>query len=388
LPKKLIFIFLLALVLRLSLVGLAHHGDLNNNISWANLAFERGLVNFYEGSNWPYSVPNQPPLYILVFTTIRAVSWFFGANMEWLVKIPGILADLGIAWLIYKYSKRWWLAAIWLVNPVSWYNSAVWGQTDAVVNFLGLLAVFALLDKKLVRMSIFYSLSILYKPSLVIFAPILGFVALKQKHHLGKWLDSVIAIGVTAAAVSVWFHPTDNLFSWLFNLYRDRILPGEIGYLTANAFNFWWLVNPGRVLDSTLYWNLSARTWGFMIVIVGMVTLLHGLIRKYSDKRFLSVLAVVSLVTFLFLTRVHERYLFPFFPYATLLLMSPGVALPYIILSLTHLLNLYHLFWAPSIPALEALYTHTWFAKILSTINIGVLIYLFRQYNVFTRKIK
>lgn len=377
---KLILLFLAAFVLRLAFVNLAHHGDLNNNISWANIAFEKGLNGFYEREDFAYSKPNQPPLYILFFTIVRASSWFLGTNMEWMVKIPGILADLGIAWLLYKYSKRWWIAAVWLVNPISWYNSAIWGQTDALVNLLGLAAVLALLNKKLVRSVIFFVLSVLYKPSLVIFAPILLFVAIKQKYHLGKWLDSVIAVLVCTFVVSVWFHPMDNLPIWLFDLYKQRILPGEIGYLTANAFNFWWLIDPGKVLDNITFFDLPARVLGF--VFVGLLYLKVSYLAfkgNLSDKGIFFVLACVSLFSFLFLTRIHERYLFPFFPYATLLLTVPGMVLPYIVLSVTHLLNLYHLFWAPSIPVLEGLYSYDWFPQILALVNIATFIYLLRQ---------
>ncbi len=379
--KKLILVFILAFILRIGLVGIAHHGDLNNNISWGNLAFERGLVNYYEGEDWPYSAPNQPPLYILLFTAVRAVSWFFDVNMEWLVKIPGILADLGIGYLIYKITKRWWLAAVWLFNPVSWYNSSVWGQTDAIVNLLGLAAVLALLDKRLLSFSVLMTLSFLFKGSLLIFVPVLLFVAIRQKHTLSTWLKAGISSLLAVVTTSLWFHPQTNFFVWLFNLYQERILPGEIGYLTANAFNFWWLVDPGKTLDSTVYFGLPARVWGFVVVGIGLVGIIYWLSRKkVESKRLFLSLAIASLLTFLFLTRIHERYLYPFFPYATILLtIAPAMVLPYIILSLTHLLNLYHLFWAPSIPVLESLYTYSWFPMTLSIINLGIFVYLLRQ---------
>jgi len=46
--KKLLLVFVVGLVLRFALVNLAYHGDLNNNISWAQTAFEKGLAGFYE----------------------------------------------------------------------------------------------------------------------------------------------------------------------------------------------------------------------------------------------------------------------------------------------------------------------------------------------------
>jgi len=408
--KKLIIIFLLAFALRLSLAFIAHHGDLNNNITWGTLAVERGLSGFYEGEDWPYSAPNQPPLTILMLTGVRVIwqavenaswwlnnnfkffyspfIWFWeGKGMTLLVKLPSILADLGIGWLIYKYlsGKKKALAlpiaAVWLFNPVTWYNSAIWGQTDSVVNFLGLAAILFLLERKLVLFSVVLTLSFLFKGSLLIFVPILLIVAFWQKHSLKEWVRSAVASLAIIILLSVWFHPQLDVLSWLFNLYRQRILPGEIGYLTANAFNLWWLIDPGKVLDSTLFFGLPARAWGFLVAIVGIGGVGYWLSkRKLTDKRIFLSLVMISLVTFLFMTRIHERYLFPFFPYATMLLgLIPGLVFPYIVLSTTHLLNLYHLFWAPSFAPLETLYQNPLFSQTVSIINILVFFYLLRS---------
>lgn len=402
--KKIFVIFFLALVLRLSLIFVAHHGDLNNNISWGNITLERGLNGYYEGSNWPYSNPNQPPLTILTFTatsyiwkSVENFSWYLnnkfkffpsafiwfweGRGMDLMVKLPGIIADLLIGYLIYKFleerkNKRAILfASIWLFNPITWYNSAVWGQTDSIVNLLGFAGVIFLLKKDLVKSFIFITLSVLFKGSLILFIPIIFFYAVFQRHPIKKWLHSAFYILFTTLLTSVWFHPKWDFFIWLVNLYKNRIFPGEIGYLTANSFNFWWLVNPGKVLDSTLCLGVPARMWGIVIVLISMAVLIFYFRKKLSEKRLFISLAAISLVSFLFMTRIHERYLYPFFIPATLLLVSiPGTLIPYFVLSLTHLLNLYHLFWAPGISILEKLYLNPAFPNVISLINLLVFI--------------
>ncbi len=451
--KKLLFLFTAALLLRLGLVFTAYHGDLNNNISWGTIAVEKGLSGFYGSSDaddWPYSAPNQPPLSILMFAGLRVVwqtveniSWWMNNNFKifpsgfiwfWeskgitlLVKLPGILADLGIGLLIYKYllgsrhpefssgankrkrdlsaslkmtksqilkgvqndRKALVITMVWLFNPITWYNSAIWGQTDSIVNLLGLLGILGLLKKNLVWFSVFFTLSFLFKGSLGIFIPILGMIAIWQKYPLKNWLRATCYVLLTTIFISFWFHPKLDLLVWLFDLYKTRILPGEIGYLTANAFNFWWLVDSGKILDNILYFGLSARIWGIVITLLGMLGILRWLKKDTSEvaertpqtveKKVFISLAIVSLLTFLFMTRIHERYLYPFFPFATILLgFMPQMIVPYIILSVTHLLNLYHLFWAPSIPFLEASFFNPLFAQIISLMNILVFIYLFR----------
>ncbi|MFV1917330.1 MAG: hypothetical protein ACC618_02520 [Patescibacteria group bacterium] len=410
--KKLWVIFAAALLLRLSLIFIAYHGDLNNNISWATSAVEKGFNGFYERDNWDYSAPNQPPLTILMFAASR-VAWQAVENLSWwlnnriaifpspfiwfweargmilLVKLPSILADLGIGWLIYKYFYKrdkgnlgMKLAAVWLFNPITWYNSSIWGQTDSIVNLLGLLVTLGLLNKRLIWFSVFLTLSLLFKGSLAIFVPVLLLVAIFQKHSLKKWMQAAVSSLGVVVLVSIWFHSQLNLISWFISLYKDRILPGEIGYLTANAFNFWWLVDSGKVLDGTWFFGLPARVWGFLIAITGILGVGFWLAkRKLTDRRIFLSLAIISVLAFLFMTRIHPRYLYPFFPYATILLgFIPGLIIPYATLTITHLINLYYLFWAPSFAPLEALYEFPFFAKTISVINILIFFYLLRHF--------
>lgn len=422
---KLLLVFIVALMLRLLLVFAAYHGDLNNNIVWGTVAVERGLNGFYgegtsltydeptnpayKGVYWSFSVPNQPPLSIMIFAGSRLfwqaientiwwlnntlpffyspLIWFWETKgMSFAIKLPGILADLGIALLIYNYFKQVKtglalpLAAIWLFNPVSWYNSSIWGQTDSVVNFLGFAAILTLLQKRLIWFSLLFTLSLLFKSSLFIFLPVVFFISLWQRHRIVEWAKAIGASLLTIIVVTVWFHPAIDLLPWLVNLYKARILPGEIDYLTANAFNFWWLIDSGKTFDSSVYLGLPARIWGFIIAGLGIALIIKWLHRRLEDATVFYALALTGLLVFLFMTRMHERYLYPFFPSATILVgLVPGFIVPFTLLSVTHLLNLYHLFWAPTLPPLENLYTSVWFANILSIINLFVFVMVLRK---------
>ncbi|EKD96200.1 MAG: hypothetical protein ACD_24C00145G0001, partial [uncultured bacterium] len=312
--------------------------------------------------------------------------WFWDEKgMAFLIKLPSIIADLGIGWLIYRYiiqiskfknhnpQKAIFLASVWLFNPITWYNSSIWGQTDSIVNFLGLAAILQLLRKNLTLFLFFLTLSLLFKGSLAIFVPILLFVAISQRYSLTVWLKAVFFAFVATVLISVWFHPQFDLVFWLVNLYQKRILPGEIGYLTANAFNFWWLIDSGKRLDSMIYFGLPARVWGFAIVLAGISFIIFWLKRKINPRSLFVSLSIVSLLSFLFLTRVHERYLYPFFPAATILLSFNSILLiPYVVLVIIHLLNLYHLFWGPPIPVLINILENGQFKDILSLVTMVV----------------
>jgi len=404
--KKIVILGLcLAFLVRFGVVFWGYHGDLNNNISWAKAAVERGFNGFYEGEVWEYSAPNQPPLTIIIFWFVRLVwqgvndlSWFLNNNfgvfpssfiwfwelkgMILLIKLPCILADFGIGWLIYKFVRKvfgageklaYGMAFLWLFNPITMYNSSVWGQTDSVVNFLGLWAILFLLKKDLVRFGVLFGLSILFKGSLVIFIPILLFVAVKDKFGLANWVKAVGASALVVFVVSFWFHPSWDLPLWLVRLYNERILPGEIGYLTANAFNFWWLVDSGKVLDSSVYLGLPARVWGVVVTVGVNIGLIWWVNKKFGAKRILMSLVVVALSSFLFMTRIHERYMYPVFPLATVLLsVLPSFAVFYVILSLSYLTNMYHLFWVPNLKYVRDLF-EMGLSNVLSLVNLAVL---------------
>jgi len=61
-----------------------------------------------------------------------------------LLKLPAIAADVAIAWLVARAAGRWSggragliAAAIYLLVPVTWYDSALWGQAVVEVVALG-----------------------------------------------------------------------------------------------------------------------------------------------------------------------------------------------------------------------------------------------------------
>ena len=98
-----------------------------------------------------------------------------------------------------------------------------------------------------------------------IFIPILVIYALSRKFEITTYLKALAYSLGLFLLISLPFHPYFDLPLWLINLYKERIMPGEIGYLTANAFNFWWLIDPGKVLDGTRYFYIPARIWGLLL---------------------------------------------------------------------------------------------------------------------------
>jgi len=419
--KKLTLIFLVAFIIRFLLIFVAYHGDLNNNLSWGDATLKYGLNGYYEQKYWQYSQPNQPPLYILLFgltsflfKNINILIWYLRNNfgiipsaLAWfwqnngniiLLKLPSILADLGIAAVIYKffYKKNqnlgFKLSVLWLFNPITFYNSSIWGQTDPIVNLLGLISIYFLINKKPKLSILFFTLSILFKSSLVIFLPVLILIWILQKHTLKVWFYSILSSLFAVFIISIWFHMQFDFPIWLSSLYLNRFFPGEIGYLTANAFNFWYLVNPGKILDNTKYFGISAHIIGYLISSLLAFLVIFKVRKKITnEKSILYLLAISALISFLFFTRIHERYLYPLFPIASILIgLIPEMTIPYLIISISFLLNMYNLFWAPGIPSLVNLMQTTPFPSFLAIVNLLVFVSFILMYNFFNgqKKIK
>src|SRR5258708_9352309 len=170
-----------------------------------------------------------------------------------------------------------------------------------------------------------------------------------KKQKVKLWIKTILISRITVFFSNFSYSPYLDLPIWLFNLYTQRFFPGEIGDLSANAFNFWYLVNPGKVLDSTPYFGLPARIWGDVITSIAIIITIVRLQKQKTEKNILYSLMIVAVVTFLFLTRIHIIYLYPFFPLASFsIAFIPQLLIAYVILSITFLLNMYNLFWAPS----------------------------------------
>ena len=107
------------------------------------------------------------------------------------LKLPGILADIALAYAIYLFCKKLYPgkrenlallgSSLILFNPAFFYNSAYWGQIEAIPLFFAVVSFyfFWYLDKPL-EGALFFALSLLTKQSMIIFIPVYGLTYLKK----------------------------------------------------------------------------------------------------------------------------------------------------------------------------------------------------------------
>ncbi|PJE66739.1 hypothetical protein COU93_02620, partial [Candidatus Shapirobacteria bacterium CG10_big_fil_rev_8_21_14_0_10_36_6] len=153
-------IILIGILIRILISPLNTSGDIAVHQEWARVLYRKGLTNSYFYSHWPTSIPTQPPLMMLGFWLSEhlyqnqyvlselhnqihlpptAIILWFDQNGEFLLlKIWAIIGDIISALIAYfvikKITQKSNLAIIGvlliMLNPVSIYESAFWGQND------------------------------------------------------------------------------------------------------------------------------------------------------------------------------------------------------------------------------------------------------------------
>lgn len=403
-------IILLALLLRLSLAPLAQHPDAAQIYLWSKDIFQNGLLDFYDRQIPNATRPNYPAisayfLYLngLIHEILLKTLWLFNlippfpSNLIfWFEKEAGwyfsdklvpIFYDLGIIYLLYLLTKDLKNKFVFLPSlffaflPPFFYNSAVWGQTDSIYGLLVLVAFYTLFRNKLLLSSTLYLFAILTKPTSLFAFPIFASFWLRRSTP-SKTIKTILLSLLVLLLVYLPFHPHDLIF-WVVTFYTHS-LEGQLNYLVANAFNLWALLfgfdnRPDSTPIFTMASSIIGNTIFTLVALFGAGSIFFR--KKFqSREKILLISATVSLAAFLFLPRMHERYLYP-----ALILLLPlaatnrAIRLVVITLSIIHFVNLYHFWWVPRIELLTALFTNPYLISILIVINLLSFGYLLKK---------
>jgi hypothetical protein len=378
--RSLLLLLGLALALRLALAflvapGQGHASDLRQFWDWASSLAATGPGTFYAST----PSANYPPLYLYVL-------WGIGLTGEpALLKLPAILADIGIGAVVFVLGVRYGgpraglvAAALFLFLPVSWYDSALWGQVDAVGTLVACLAILLLVRGWSEAALATALLAVLVKPQLAIGlgvvlpvlvrrhllrpgsgpVPRLGPRTARLDRALGGLLtdqgprrlaSSAVVAGIAGLVVLLPFDldtyappnltglPVIGRVAGLAGLVAR--VAGEFSVITANAFNPWALAGSPPLAESLargdgrgwisdtipIVGDLPAVLIGAAALgVVGLVVA-GGLLARDGVLPITLGFTVLAVAFFVLPTRVHERYLFPFFATASVL-AAPSAA--------------------------------------------------------------
>ena len=418
---KIIHVLIIGLILRLILVIISQwHPDLNNHIDWGIRFLTLGPKKFYENIFWGVSWPNQPLgtmllfgltafLKNIVFGSIEFLNQTFSffpsfiipfieKNIHvWMVKLPFILCDIGLAYLIYKIVQEFkpklaiLATCLFLFNPVLIYNSTIWGQTDSLINLLAISGIYLTFKKRYFGGIFLFLLGFIFKLSLIIYIPIFGLLLLKRIKDWKKFIIPVVTFIIFIFCLAIPFAFGDkNPFEWLWYMYTNRILVRQGSMLNGNAFNLWFLLFGLDFSKSefTQFNGLTYQFWSRLLFIIFLIPVCVKFIKsKLTLSSLFTALFLTAFGSFIFLTNMHERYLYPIFPLLTVLIFiskSKFTIKSLVILSFVHFINLYNLWFYPLIGQLKELLIASNFilCRVLSLILIVICLnYLVRYLN-------
>jgi hypothetical protein len=366
--------------------------DIASYTSWALTLGQHGPGGFYANAGFS----DYPPGYLYLLWPIGLLAQGMADPSGFaagLVKLPPILLDLAVGYVLYRLVLGWlWpgrraetvalaAAALYVFNPVSFYDSALWGQSDAAGALVMLLGLAALIRGNSEGAASLAVLAALVKPQFgVVLLPLVAFVLLKRhlvrpgsgpRHApwgprpLSGWLPTQqgpVRLLTAALAALLTFLVLALPFGMGPWEYVDRMLgtAGGYSYLTVNAFNVWALVGAGgnpSLAASPLTWSddtlpllgpLPGVAVGAALLVGGF---LWGTVRgALRDDRWtlIAALAFLAIAFFVLPTRVHERYIFPAIALLPLLAaVSRRWALALLLVSVGAFVNLHAILTVP-----------------------------------------
>ncbi len=342
--------------------------DVSSYVSWALTMAGHGPGGFYASAGFS----DYPPGYLYVLWPVGVLSNLLGGNdpaslATAFIKIPPMLLDIAVGYVLYRLVLGWaWpgrraealalgAAALYVYNPVTWYDSALWGQTDAAGALVVLLGVAALIRGNSEGAAFLGVVAALVKPQFgVVLIPLVA-VLLIRRHLLRPgsgprrapwgpaWLRGWLAreqgwvrLLTSGAVALVAFHVLALPFGLDIPGYLRLMGSTASGYefLTVNAYNLWALVGvdgqtplawamPYWVSDTgPLLGAVPAVAIGALLLVAGFLYGLVNLLLR-DERRTIIVSAVFLCICFFLLpTRVHERYLVPVFALVPLLAVT------------------------------------------------------------------
>lgn len=405
------------------------HKDILRYRDWAILPYLYNLSDPYEGKHLTFGISplNMPPGSLYIVTSMYKLNLLAAklvikithtkpGELVWVniqltnafLRIPNILSDILTGYLIYLLVRKYKdqrnaiiASGLFLFNPSIFYNSSFWGQMDSVNNALFFLAVFLYHNGKKFLTLTFLFLSLYVKLTLVfLIVPFLFITFWLEKNKI-KFVFYLFLVVILILLMTIPVSPAPHV--WFYQFLQKNSL-GEMNNITSLAFNFWWLIFKPRILigdpvsefnftqdrfigsppSSTVYFGIPLFMWALIaisIVSIPLIRIIFKLKEKILKPNMMFVLlSLISLLAYLFLPHMHERYLFPFIP-----LMATSIGLTnkylwiFIAISLLNFVNIF-IIWHP---ILQLTFTYSlinnenfqWFVSLL-TVALGVVLYM------------
>ena len=392
------------LILAYGIDGLRGSGfgaDLGLFNYWADTLAQHGPWGFYANASYA----DYTPGYLYALWPVGALREVLGAAgvateiTDSLIKLPAIITDVLLGYLVASMALELGVtrrraliaAAVVILNPITWFDSVIWGQVDSFGTLFLLLGMRELWRGRHERAAVLAVVAALIKPQLAILVPIVAVVAIRRAlwpaggygdepeprrrgfsfelRDIG-WLR-ILTTGaagfLTAVLLSAPFGLTVIGVSSAAPFLESSLLrlvfstAATYPYLSVNAYN-WWALFPvdGQSVATAggALWMPDspvpdAAAWGAIgpipaalvgaALLLGTAAVVAWVVARHPDRLTILVgVSVLALAFFAAPTRVHERYLFPFFGLAAILFaFSTRWRVAYVVAGVATFLNMY-----------------------------------------------
>ncbi len=288
-------------------------GKMMGSPDWANLYAQSRADNY-----WPYA---YPPLHAFVVAPFVALA---GILPEWLlVRAPPLLFDIALGVLLYgivwQKTRRVSLAraaAAWLLNPVTWYDTAAQGHFESEWLFFVVLAYFLYEIKRAWFLpTAALATAFLFKQNAILFALPFGALLLREPEQsmtrrVMNATAAALVFGALVVAVSLPFLWRSNDY-WYMNVQYVADVP-----LQTQA----WLVGLAGIFGAD---NLFLRASSALTLLAAALIALFGA-RRGMNLWTLGLLIVLAF--FLLSKKTVGYYYAALLPFALVALIPLGRA--------------------------------------------------------------
>lgn len=302
------------LIVRLicSAVYSGHETDMNCFTAWSDMIYNKGFANFYS----PDTFTDYPPGYMYVLYIIGFLKNTFhisGAGLRLLIKLPAVLCDCALAYIVYKKASEYFaetialiISAFILFSPAAFTDSALWGQVDSVFTLFVVLMVLCVMDKKMIAAYFLFAAGIFIKPQTLMFTPIIIY-GIIENIFMAKKSTQVILKNLLCGLCAIFAMLVLSLPFGLNNVVGQYIATMKsYPYMTINAFNIWSAFGQNWKELSSFS---SAASFTFMLGIVASTVPVF--LKSKAKEKYLLISVLLSFGAFMLMTKMHERYAFP-----------------------------------------------------------------------------
>jgi dolichyl-phosphate-mannose-protein mannosyltransferase len=244
LRNVLIVLLVAALVARMIIAFTfeGYHNDTESFKAWAVRSSTHPFNEFYVKELFA----DYPPGYIYVLALIgnfgKLISLDYDSALYiMLLKLPGILADIVTAYVIFVIARKklnaktaFALGILYAFNPALLFTSSFWGQMDSIPALLVLLIILCILDDRLWLAGLILGITILIKLQTGVLFFILLFALIAKKDWKSWVLTPIAGLGVFFLII-IPFIPKGSNVLWIFEIMTRTMT--QYPYASVNAFN-------------------------------------------------------------------------------------------------------------------------------------------------------